>query len=154
MRTLAPLLVCVVLASSPVAAADSLSSLRYLAGTWNCEYRAGTTRVNYRATYSYDLNNNWLRENDSWAHGGSDLGMITYDPKARQWIAAVMDDQRTIVVFHAGGSNPSHLVYRSAYPNAAFTNVFDRQSATRYMLHFSGKLGGRSVKSTDVCTKT
>lgn len=154
MSTLAALLVCVVLASSPVAAADALSSLRYLAGTWNCDYRAGNTRVNYRATYSHDLNNNWLRENDSWAHGGSDLGMITYDPKARRWIAAVMDDQRTVVVFHAGGSNPSHLVYRSAYPTGGLTNVFDRQSATRYTLHFYGKLGGRSLKSTDVCTKT
>jgi opacity protein-like surface antigen len=153
MRLLAASLVCAVLASSPAAAADSLSSLRFLVGTWNCSYQAGRTHVDYRATYSYDLGNNWLRENDSWTHGGSDLGMITYEPRTRQWVSAVMDDQRTVVVFHAGGSNPNHLVYHSAYPNAALTNVFDRNSPTRYTLHFSGKVGGRSLKSTDVCTK-
>lgn len=154
MRLLTASLASILLAPSPVAAADSLSSLRYLVGTWNCDYRAGNARVSYRATYTYDLGNNWLRENDSWAHGGSDLGMITYAPKSRQWIAVVVDDQRTTVVFHAAGTDPNHLVYHSAYPNGALTNVFDRNSATRYTLHFSGKIGGRSLKSTDVCTKT
>lgn len=141
-------------AVSPAAAADSISSLRFLVGTWNCTYQAGKTSVNYRATYSYDLGNNWLRENDSWTHGGSDLGMITYEPRTRQWVSAVMDDQRSVVVFHAKGSDPSHLVYRSAYPNAGLTNVFDRLSSSLYTLHFSGNVGGRSLKSMDVCKKT
>jgi hypothetical protein len=154
MRLLVLWLVWAMLAFSPVVAGDSLSSLRYLVGNWNCSYQAGKTHVDYKATYTYDIGNNWLRENDSWSHGGGDLGMITYDPKARQWIAAVMDDRRTIVVFHAGGSNPNHLVYRSAYPNAKLTNVFDRVSPTRYTLHFTASVGGKSMKSTDVCTKT
>ena len=79
--------------------------------------------------------------------------MITYEPKSREWIAVVIDNERATVVFHARG-NPSHLVYRSAYPNAKLTNVFERNSPTRYTLHFSGTVGGASVKSTDVCTKT
>ena len=154
MRLLAASLVCAVLASSPVAAADSLSSLRFLVGTWNCGYQAGKTHVDYKATYSYDLGNNWLRENDSWTHGGSDLGMTTYDPRSRQWIAVVVDGQRNVVVFHAGGSNPNHLVYRSAYPNPKLTNVFDRLSPSLYTLHFSGNVGGKSLSSTDICKKT
>lgn len=154
MRVLAASLVWSVLALSPAVAADPLSSLRFLVGSWNCTYQAGRTRVYYKATYVYDLGNNWLRENDSWTHGGSDLGMITYDPKARQWISVVVDGQRSTVVFRAGGSTANHLVYRSAYPTTKFTNVFDRNSPTRYTLHFSGSIGGTSVKSTDVCTKT
>jgi hypothetical protein len=154
MRLLAVSFVCAALALSPAAAADSLSSLGYLVGSWNCGYQAGKTHVNYKATYIYDIGNNWLRENDSWSHGGSDLGMITYEPKARQFVAVVMDDQRAAVVFHASGSNPNHLVYHSAYPNAKITNVFDRNSATRYTLRFSAVTGGRKVESSDVCTKT
>jgi|SRR5579871_3914235 len=154
MKLLAASLVWAVLAASSASASDPLSSMRFLVGSWNCSYQAGKTRVNYKATYAYDVGNNWLRENDSWTHGGSDLGMITYEPKARQWIAVVMDGERSTVVFHASGSNENHLVYRSAYPNSKLTNVFDRNSATRYTLHFSGSLGGKSVKSTDVCTKT
>jgi len=153
MRVLAASLVWAVLASLPAVAADPLSSLRFLVGSWNCSYQAGKTRVSYRATYVYDIGNNWLRENDSWTHGGSDLGMITYEPKGRQWIAVVVDNERSTAVFHAGGSNPNHIVYRSAYPTTKLTNVFDRNSPTRYTLHFSGKVGGASVKSTDVCTK-
>lgn len=153
MRLLAASFVFALLASSPVAAADSLSSMRFLVGTWNCTYQAAKTNVNYRATYAYDIGNNWLRENDSWTHGGSALGMITYDPRTRQWVSSVMDDQRTVVVFHAKGNDPSHLVYHSAYPNAALTNVFDRLSSSLYTLHFSGKVGGRALKSMDVCKK-
>jgi hypothetical protein len=154
MRVLAASLVWAIVALSPAVAADPLSSMRFLVGNWKCTYEADKTRVYYKAAYVYDLGNNWLRENDSWTHSGSDLGMITYDPKARQWIAVVVDGQRSTVVFHAGGSNPNHLVYRSAYPTTKFTNVFDRNSSTRYTLHFSGNIGGTSVKSTDVCTKT
>lgn len=154
MRVLAALLVWAVLAPASAVAADPLSSLRFLVGNWNCTYQAGRTRVYYKATYVYDLGNNWVRENDTWTHGGSDLAMITYEPRERQWISVVVDGQRSTVVFHAGGSNPNHLVYRSAYPTTKLTNIFDRNSSTRYTLHFSGTIGGRSVKSTDVCTKT
>lgn len=153
MRLLAASLVLAVFASSPVPAADSLSSLHYLVGNWNCTYQAGKTVVYYKAAYTYDVGNNWLRENDSWAHGGSDLGMITYDPRSRKWISTVMDGQRSVVVFHAGGSDPSHLVYHSVYPNAKLTNVFERKSQTRYTLHFSGNMGGQRLKSADVCIK-
>src|SRR5215471_13294539 len=143
MRLLIASLVAAAFASSPVAAAtDSLSSLRYLVGTWNCSFEAGKTDVNYKATYTYDIGNNWLRENDSWTHGGSDLGMITYEPRSRQFVSVAMDRERAVVVFHANGSNPNHLVYHSAYPTTKLTNVFDRNSQTRYTLHFSGNVGG------------
>jgi hypothetical protein len=136
------------------AAADPLSSLRFLVGTWKCTYQAGRTHVYYKAMFTFDLGNNWLRENDSWTGGGADLGMITYQPARGGWIAVVFDDKRAAVVFHAAGSNPNRIVYRSVYPDTTLTDIFERISPTRYTLHFTQGRGRRSAESTDVCVKT
>jgi hypothetical protein len=154
MKFLTASLFLVALNAAPAAATDPLSSLRFLVGTWKCTYQAGKTHVYYRATYAYDLGDNWLRESDSWAGGGSDLGMITYEPKARAWTEVVAEPERTTTLFRASGDNPNHVVYRSVYPSTAMTDVFERTSPTRYTLHFSQSVHGGTMKSTDVCVKT
>lgn len=153
MRSIAASIVFVALAARPVSAADPLSSLHFLVGTWNCTYSTGKATVYYKATYTFDLRNNWLRVNDAWSGGGNDLGMITYEPHRRGFTAVIMDDQRATVVFHANGSNPDTIVYHSVFPNAMLTDVFQRDSPTRYRLHFTQTAGHRSLRSTDVCVK-
>lgn len=138
---------------APAGASDPLSSLRYLVGTWKCTYQIGKTHADYKATYSYGLGENWLRESDSWG-GGSDLGMITYEPKERRWTIVVLETDRIATLFRAAGGSPNHLVYHSVYPSTSMTDVFDRDSPTRYTLHFTQSAGGRAVKSTDTCVKT
>lgn len=152
MKLLVPFLLVLALSAEPAPASDPLSSLRFLAGNWKCTYDAGKTHVYYKATYSYDLNANWLRESDSWTGGGSDLGMITYEPKAHSWTSVILEN-RTTTVFRASGGNPNRIVYRSVYPTTAMTDVFERTSPTRYTLHFTQSAGGKTMKSTDVCVK-
>ena len=154
MKLSTALLLAIALSAAPARAADPLASLHFLIGDWNCSYRAGKTQVAYKATFASDLGGNWLRESDSWAHGGSDLGMITYEPARHGWTSIVMENERASVIFFAKGANPNHIVYRSVYPNGSATDVFDRQSPTRYSLHFTQSQGGRSMKSTDACTKS
>lgn len=154
MKLAVAVLLAFAFAAAPAAAADPLSSLRFLVGTWNCTYQAGKTHVYYKATFTFDLGNNWLRENDSWTGGGADLGMITYDARRRGWTAVVFDDRRAAVVFHGGGSNPNRIVYSSVYPDATLTDIFERTSPTRYTLHFTQGRGRRAMQSTDVCVKT
>jgi hypothetical protein len=79
--------------------------------------------------------------------------MISYDPKSHAWIEAAMEPERSLTVFRASGNNPNHLVYRSVYPKAGMTDVFERKSATRYTLDFSQITGGRTMRSADVCVK-
>lgn len=138
----------------PAAASDPLGSLRYLVGTWNCTYRAGKVQAKYTATFAYDMSGNWMRERDSWAGGGGDQAMFTYEPKRRNWTAVVTERERTTTIFRAGGANLSHLVYRSVYPDASMTDIFDRASSTQYTLHFTQTTGGRTVRSNDTCVKT
>lgn len=55
-----------------------LAGLQYLAGTWNCTYRAGATRLAYSAAYAYDHNGRTLRQITSWI-GGGDEELVSYD---------------------------------------------------------------------------
>jgi len=141
------------LSIAPAAANDSLRSLSYLVGTWKCTYDAGKTRMVYTATFAYVMDENWVRESDSWSGGGSDLGMFTYDSKRREWTALVIEPERSSVVFRAAGSDAYHIVYRSVYPDTSMTDVFDRESPSRYTLHFAQSAGGKVTRSNDTCRK-
>jgi hypothetical protein len=154
MKVIAASLILAALVLAPASASDPLSSLRFLEGSWKCTYQAGGTPVYYKAVYAYDMSGNWLRETDAWKGGGSDLGMITYEPRRHGWAAVVMEQDRTTVIFRAGGNNPNHVVYRSVYPDATMTDIFDRVSPTRYALHFTQSIGHKTMRSTDVCEKT
>jgi len=138
----------------PASAADPMTSLQYLVGTWNCSFPLGGRQVTYKATFSYDLGNNWLREDDSWPGGGTDLTMLTYDPKAASWIVTIAEQERSAVVFRGTGNDPGHVVYHSVYPDAGATNIFDRVSPTSYTVHFSQTTGGKTTTSVTACVKT
>ncbi len=138
--------------AAPARASDPLASLHFLVGTWNCTYNAGKVHANYKAIFSYDMSGNWLKESDSWAGGGGDLGMFTYEKGG--WTAVVLERERTTAVFHASGSDSNHVVYRSIYPHAGMTDIFDRVSATRFTLHFKQTAGGKTTSSNDTCVKT
>jgi hypothetical protein len=142
------------LGATAPARSDPMASLRFLVGNWTCTYNQGPAHVTYKATFAYDMGGNWMRERDSWTGGGGDEDSITYDPKRREWIAVVLENERTATLFHASYTGPAHIVYRSLHPNASLTDVFDRVSPTRYTLHFSGTLNGKAVKSHDVCVKS
>jgi hypothetical protein len=139
--------------ASSAASADPLTSLHGLVGTWTCTYVAGSERVTYKASFAYDMGGNWIRERDSWSGGGSDEDLFTYDPKGRAWTAIVVENERDAVLFRANGGNADHVVYRSVYPNANMTDVFDRLSPTKYTLHFSQVANGKATNSTDTCVK-
>jgi hypothetical protein len=152
MRSVITVLVLVTLSAAPVSASDPLASLRFLVGTWNCTYQLGKASVSYHATYAYDMKGNWMSERDVIKGGGSDQGMFTYDPK-RGWTAVVIEPERTTTIFRASGSNATHVVYHSVYPDASMTEVFDRAASNRYTLHFKQKANGRTMTSTDICVK-
>ncbi len=153
MRPFALFLAVVALCIPTASVADPLASLRSLTGTWNCTYHGAKAQVTYKATFSYDMNDNWMRERDSWAGGGGDEGMFTYEPKRHSWTAVIVEPERTATVFRGAGSNPDHVVYRSIYPDASMTDIFDRKSPTGYTLHFTQNTGGNTVKSIDICVK-
>lgn len=153
MKCSAALLLLIAVSTAPAAASDPLSSLRFLVGTWNCTFASEKTHLYYKATYSYDMGGNWLRETDAWTGGGSDLGMITYEPKRPGWTAVVLEPDRGTTIFRAAGSNPNHILYRSVYPDATMTDIFERSSPTRYTLHFTQSAGGKTMHSMDVCVK-
>lgn len=140
------------LSTAPATASDPLSALRSLVGTWDCSYQAGKTIAKYKAVFAYDLGGNWLLERDTWA-GGGDMGMITYQPKSRTWSEIVVEHDRTTTLFRATGDNPNYVVYRSVYPDASMTDIFDRTSSTTFELHFTQTTGGTTVKSIDRCVK-
>ena len=138
---------------SPATAADPLASLSYLVGSWNCTYNAGTQHIAYTATYAYAMGNNWMRESDTWAGGGSDVGLTTYEPKTNSWTEIVAENERSTTIFRAKGSDGAHRVYKSVYPNALLNLTFDRVSGTKYTLHFHGAYAGKMMTSYDTCVK-
>jgi hypothetical protein len=154
MKILAGSLLFAASAIVSVRAADPLSSLRAMTGTWNCTYNTGKTTATYKAVFSYEMSGNWLRERDSWVHGGSDEGLFTYEPKRSAWTEIVVEPDRTTTIFRGPGANPNHIVYRSIYPDASMTDVFDRTSPARYSLHFTQAVDGKTIASVDTCVKT
>jgi hypothetical protein len=142
----------VALGATP-AGKDPMAALNFLVGNWTCTFHQGPVRVTYKATYAYDLGGNWMRERDSWTGGGGDEGSITFDPKHREWLEVVLEQEHAATLFHAAYSGPAHIVYKGLYPDTNLTDVFDRISPTRYTLHFSGKLNGKYIKSYDTCVK-
>lgn len=138
----------------PARAADPLGSMRFLVGNWNCTYDAGKTKATYKGTFAYELGDNWLRESDSWTGGGGDFGYFTYEPKRRGWTAVIFENERTTTIFRANGNDPNRIEYRSVYPDATMSEVFERTSPVRYVLHFTQNAGGTKIHSTDVCVKT
>jgi hypothetical protein len=134
-------------------AADPMASLGYLVGTWNCTYRAGSQQTAYTATFAYAIGNNWMRERDTSTSGAGGENFITYQPTEHAWTSVVIGSDRTTTLFRANGGDDKHIAYRSVYPNANLSDVFDRVSPTKYTLHFSGTVNSQPVTSVDVCTK-
>ena len=56
--------------------------------------------------------------------------LFTYEPKRHSWTEVIVEPERTATVFRGAGSNPNHVVYRSIYPDASMTDIFDRKSPT------------------------
>ena len=134
-------------------AADPMTSLSYLVGTWSCTYNGAGRHITYTANYAYVMGNNWLRERDAWTGGGSDVGLTTYEAKANAWTEIVAENERSTTLFRAKGSDGAHRVYRSVYPSTLMTLTFDRVTDAKYTLHFSGTYGGKAMTSYDTCTK-
>ena len=130
----------------------TLADLGFLVGTWTCVYVGGGQHATYTATYAYDISNNWIRERDVWTGGGGDVAYLTYVPKEKIWTYAAFESDRTTTLFRGSGDS-QHITYRSVYPDGAYTDVFDRVSDKKYTLRFSGTMGGKPMKSVDVCTK-
>jgi len=129
-----------------------LAALHYLVGTWNCTYRAGAVSLAYAATYAYDRDGRALRQTTSSA-GYGDEELLVYNAKLGAWTAVVLDDEGNATVMRATGSNPNHIAYRSVYPDASITEMFDRISATKYMLHATVRSGGKTITSVDTCLR-
>jgi hypothetical protein len=147
--------ILVMLASFAPAAAlpapHPLAGLRFLVGAWTCTYRAGAVRFPYDATYAYDLNGGTLRETATWT-GGGDEELFAYDAQ-RGWTAVVLDDHGNATTMRGNGSDPSHVAYRSVYPDASTAVTFDRISATKYTLHGTYRSGGKTIVSVDTCLR-
>ena len=60
----------------------------------------------------------------------------------------MIEPERTTTIFRATGTDGSHIVYHSAYPDASMTEVFDRIASNRYTLHFKQKASGKAAKTT------
>ena len=105
----------------------------------------------YAATYAYDSNGHILRQVSSSKVGG-DEELLAYNPKSG-WTAIVLDDLGNATTMRAPGSNPSHISYRSVYPDASIAVTFDRISATKYTLHAKVREGGKTITSADICVR-
>jgi hypothetical protein len=151
--SIALMLASLVLAAALPATAAPLAQMHYLAGAWNCTYRAGTVRMTYDATYAYDRGAGTLRQIDSWAGGGGEE-LLAYNPHhGGGWTAVVLDDQGTATILRATGSDPNHIAYRSVYPDASIAETFDHISATEYRLHATVRSGGKTITSVDTCLR-
>ncbi|HET6275961.1 MAG TPA: hypothetical protein VFE16_08555 [Candidatus Cybelea sp.] len=129
-----------------------LAGLHYLVGTWNCTYSAGATRLAYNATYAYDHDGHILRQIATYK-GGGDEELLAYDAQHHRWTAVVLDDQGNATVMRAPGSDSSRIAYRSVYPDTSIAVTFDRTSATKYLLHGTIHLGGKTITSVDTCVR-
>jgi hypothetical protein len=147
------ILASLALAAALPATAAPLAGLHYLAGTWNCTYRAGAVRLPYGATYAYDLNGHTLRQITTSAAGDGEE-LLAYDAHRGGWTAVVLDGQGTATILRATGSDPNHIAYRSVYPDASIAVTFDRVSATEYTLRGTVRLSGKTIISVDTCLRS
>jgi hypothetical protein len=146
---LAPLVPTTAFAATPA----PLAALHDLAGTWHCTYRGGAVRMAYENTFAFDLDGHALRQTTSWAGGGGDEELLTYDAQHGAWTAVVLDDHGNATVLRATGRNPNHIAYRSVYPDAGIAVTFDRVSAGEYTLHATARYGGKTITSVDSCSR-
>ncbi len=147
------MLASLMLAAALPAVPAPLAGMHYLVGTWNCTYSAGAERLAYEATYAYDSNGHILRQIASSAAGG-DEELVAYDAHRKGWTAVVIDDQGNVTTMRATGSDPTHIAYRSVYPDASIAVTFDRISATKYTLHGTVHMGGKTITSVDTCARS
>ncbi len=140
------------LAAALPAAPSPLAGLHYLVGTWNCTYRAGAARLAYDATFAYERDGHTLRQVATWA-GGGDQELLGYDARRSRWTAVVFEDQGTVTILRATGTDPNHIAYRSIYPDASIAETFDRISGTEYTLHATVRSGGKTITSVDTCLR-
>jgi hypothetical protein len=119
---------------------------------WNCTYDAGSVHMPYSATYSYDRDGNTLRQVASFGSAG-DEELLAFDAQHSMWTAIVLDDRGNATVMHAPGGDPNHIAYRSVYPDASIAPTFDRVSDMKYTVHATVQAGGKTITSSDTCTK-
>jgi hypothetical protein len=133
--------------------ADPLHAWAFMIGSWTCSYTLGKQTASYNATMSWALGGSWIRERDTWAGGGGDEGLFTYNPSKRQWTSVVIESNRVPTLFVADDTGSAHVAYRSVYPDASMIDAIDRISPTKYTVHFTQTVGGKTTHSVDVCTK-
>jgi hypothetical protein len=133
--------------------ADPLQTWAFMIGSWTCSYTLAKQTASYNATMSWALGGSWIRERDTWAGGGGDEGFFTYDPGKRRWTSVVIESDRHPTLFVAGDTGSAHVAYRSVFPDASMIDTIDRISPTKYTVHFTQTVGGKTTHSVDVCTK-
>jgi hypothetical protein len=139
-------------APAAAAPADPVPALKYLAGTWSCDFVSGAQHLTYTAHYAYAMGGNWMRLTDTFPGGGGDEALITYDPKAGKWITVVLEPDRTATIFESSDVGRS-IAYHSVYPNAGMRETFRHVTDAKYTTNFTGTLEGKPMTTTDTCTK-
>jgi hypothetical protein len=146
------ILASIVLAAALPAKPMPVAGLHFLVGTWNCTYRAGAVKLAYKATYAYDLGGQTLRQSDSFAGGGAEQ-IYASDAQHGGVSAIVLDNQGDATIMRGTGSDPKHLAYHSAYPDASIAETVDLVSPTEYTIHATTTTGGKATKSVDTCVR-
>ena len=150
MRRIALLAALVLTAASPAMAAP-IAGMHSLVGAWKCTYRAGAIRLDYAATWAYDLDGHTLRQIDSWTGGGAEE--LLASAAHGGWKAVVFDDHGDTTVMLGTGSDPKHIAFHSVYPDASIAETFDRISTTAYALHATVRSGATTTVSVDTCLR-
>jgi hypothetical protein len=133
--------------------AGPLQAFAFMIGSWTCSYTLGSQTSSYSATMSWALDGNWIRQRDTWAGGGGDEGLFTYNSTKHQWTSLVIESDRVPTLFVAGDTGIAHIAYRSVYPDTSMSETIDRISPTKYTVHFRQIAGAKVASSVDVCIK-
>ncbi len=137
-------------AATPMRAADPVTLLRYLVGTWNCSSTIAGKTTSYTAQYAMTMGGQWLRTTNA-SKGYESEDMMTY--VKHHWLVVDIEPFRAVTTYTADDTGLAHIALKPAYPKDEPDVTFDRLTFTKYRLTFDGHMGGKAVHWVDTCTK-
>ncbi len=153
----------------PAAQKPDFSSMKFLAGTWNCINRSARRPGPYKTTVTYAMDSSgyWMTSHNvvhpaSWIpHEFAGDGKMTYNASSKQWVEIDTDDRGGYAVQTSNGWHGNSMTWSDALAsmsgNIVSMNPTVQRKVSDTQITSSGSFkvkSGRTIMTSTVCTKT
>jgi len=133
--------------------ASQMTKIAYMIGTWDCNWKAGTSSGTLTATFAPVMNGAWLQETEAVKRDGKTVVQTMhytgYDPSSKHWIHAGPNSDGTYEV----AQSDDLATWNNLLPVAAGQGKLVRPSESEYIISEDFQQDGKTLTYVNDCKK-